>query len=131
MVPQGGSCIIRAKDAALLQDRHHAVHEGVELTGKERRHDVEAVGRPGPEPAFQHVGDLRRRTDQEQVAARDADLKVVADCAGGTVSLVLPTLLGRIGVEVHTLNNRLDEVNQGYEDMMAGRNIRGVIIHEH
>jgi mannose-1-phosphate guanylyltransferase/phosphomannomutase len=42
---------------------------------------------------------------------RDADLKVVADCAGGTVSLVLPTLLGRIGVEVHTLNNRLDEVN--------------------
>ena len=41
---------------------------------------------------------------------RDADLKVVADCAGGTVSLVLPTLLGRIGVEVHTLNNRLDEV---------------------
>jgi mannose-1-phosphate guanylyltransferase/phosphomannomutase len=42
---------------------------------------------------------------------RDADLKVVADCAGGTVSVVLPTLLGRIGVEVHTLNNRLDEVN--------------------
>jgi mannose-1-phosphate guanylyltransferase/phosphomannomutase len=41
---------------------------------------------------------------------RDADLKVVADCAGGTVSVVLPTLLGRIGVEVHTLNNRLDEV---------------------
>jgi mannose-1-phosphate guanylyltransferase / phosphomannomutase len=41
---------------------------------------------------------------------RDADLKVVADCAGGTVSTVLPTLLGRIGVEVHTLNNRLDEV---------------------
>ena len=41
---------------------------------------------------------------------RDADLKVVADCAGGTGSLVLPTLLGRIGVEVHTLNNRLDEV---------------------
>jgi mannose-1-phosphate guanylyltransferase / phosphomannomutase len=39
-----------------------------------------------------------------------ADLKVVADTAGGTVSLVLPTLLGRIGVEVHTLNNRLDEV---------------------
>jgi mannose-1-phosphate guanylyltransferase / phosphomannomutase len=42
---------------------------------------------------------------------RDANLKVVADCAGGTVSLVLPTLLGRIGVEVHTLNNRLDEIN--------------------
>jgi mannose-1-phosphate guanylyltransferase / phosphomannomutase len=44
------------------------------------------------------------------VGVRDAGLKVVADCAGGTVSLVLPSLLGRIGVEVLTLNNRLDEV---------------------
>ena len=41
---------------------------------------------------------------------RGAGLKVVADCAGGTVSVVLPTLLGRIDVDVHTLNNRLDEV---------------------
>jgi len=41
---------------------------------------------------------------------REAGLKVVADCAGGTASLVLPSLLGRIGVEVLTLNNRLDEV---------------------
>src|SRR6185369_16048525 len=39
---------------------------------------------------------------------REAGLKVVADCAGGTASLVLPSLLGTIGVEVHTLNNRLD-----------------------
>jgi mannose-1-phosphate guanylyltransferase/phosphomannomutase len=42
---------------------------------------------------------------------REAGLKVVADCAGGTASLVLPSLLGTIGVEVHTLNNRLDEVS--------------------
>jgi mannose-1-phosphate guanylyltransferase / phosphomannomutase len=41
---------------------------------------------------------------------RGAGLKVVADCAGGTVSVLLPTLLGRIDVDVHTLNNRLDEV---------------------
>jgi len=41
---------------------------------------------------------------------REASLKVVADCAGGTASLVLPSLLGRIGVDVLTLNNRLDEV---------------------
>jgi len=32
--------------------------------------------------------------------------------------------------ELITRKYRLDEVNQGYEDMMAGRNIRGVIIHE-
>jgi S-(hydroxymethyl)glutathione dehydrogenase/alcohol dehydrogenase len=33
--------------------------------------------------------------------------------------------------ELITTRYTLDQVNQGYEDMMAGRNIRGVIIHEH
>jgi alcohol dehydrogenase (nicotinoprotein) len=33
--------------------------------------------------------------------------------------------------ELVTRTYALDEVNRGYEDMMAGRNIRGVIIHEH
>ncbi|HEY0869883.1 MAG TPA: mannose-1-phosphate guanyltransferase, partial [Acidothermaceae bacterium] len=39
----------------------------------------------------------------------DAGLKVVIDTAGGTAALVLPTLLGRIGIDVLTVNNRLDE----------------------
>lgn len=39
----------------------------------------------------------------------DAGLKVVLDCASGTSSLVLPSLLGRVGVDVLTVNNRLDE----------------------
>jgi mannose-1-phosphate guanylyltransferase/phosphomannomutase len=55
-----------------------------------------------------YTHELRRTVDLRGV--RDAGLKVVADCAGGTTSLVLPSLLGRIGVEVLTLNNRLDEV---------------------
>jgi mannose-1-phosphate guanylyltransferase/phosphomannomutase len=42
-------------------------------------------------------------------AVRETGMKVVADCAGGTTSLVLPNLLGRIGVDVLTINNRLDE----------------------
>jgi alcohol dehydrogenase (nicotinoprotein) len=33
--------------------------------------------------------------------------------------------------ELITTRYKLEEVNQGYEDMAAGRNIRGVIIHEH
>ena len=33
--------------------------------------------------------------------------------------------------ELITTRYSLDQVNQGYEDMMSGRNIRGVIIHEH
>jgi mannose-1-phosphate guanylyltransferase / phosphomannomutase len=41
----------------------------------------------------------------------DAGLKVVIDTAGGTAALVLPTLLGRIGIDVLTVNNRLDEAS--------------------
>src|SRR5262249_40490108 len=40
---------------------------------------------------------------------REAGLKVVLDCADGTAAVVLPSLLGPIGVEVLTLNNRLNE----------------------
>jgi mannose-1-phosphate guanylyltransferase/phosphomannomutase len=54
-----------------------------------------------------YTTELLRRIDMSGV--RDAELKVVADCAGGTASLVLPGLLGRIGVDVLTVNNRLDE----------------------
>jgi mannose-1-phosphate guanylyltransferase/phosphomannomutase len=41
----------------------------------------------------------------------EAGLKVVVDTAGGACSLVLPMLLGRLGVEVLTVNNRLDELS--------------------
>lgn len=39
------------------------------------------------------------------------DMKVVVDCAGGTSALVLPTLLGRVGVDVLTVNARLDDIS--------------------
>ena len=39
----------------------------------------------------------------------EAGLKVVVDTAGGAAALVLPTLLGRLGIDVLTVNNRLDE----------------------
>lgn len=54
-----------------------------------------------------YTRELLNRVDMSGVT--EAGLKVVADCAGGTASLVLPGLLGRIGVEVLTVNNRLDE----------------------
>jgi mannose-1-phosphate guanylyltransferase/phosphomannomutase len=47
----------------------------------------------------------------DMTGVREARMKVVADCAGGTASLVLPSLLGRIGVDVLTLGNRLDEIS--------------------
>ena len=33
--------------------------------------------------------------------------------------------------ELITRRYRLEDVNQGYQDMLDGKNIRGVIIHEH
>nr|WP_036553816.1 mannose-1-phosphate guanyltransferase [Nocardiopsis sp. CNT312] len=51
--------------------------------------------------------DLLRSVDTTGIA--EAGLKVVVDCAGGTGALILPSLLGRIGVDVLTVNNRLDE----------------------
>jgi mannose-1-phosphate guanylyltransferase / phosphomannomutase len=56
-----------------------------------------------------YTRDLLRRVDMSGV--REAELKIVLDCAGGTTALVLPTLLGKVGVEVLTMNNRLDEAN--------------------
>ncbi|GAA3191935.1 mannose-1-phosphate guanyltransferase [Actinocorallia longicatena] len=53
--------------------------------------------------------DLLRRVDMTGVA--EAELKIVVDCAGGVSSLVLPGLLGKVGVEVLTRNNRLDEAH--------------------
>ena len=47
----------------------------------------------------------------DMTAVRETGMKVVADCAGGTTSLVMPSLLGRIGVDVLTINGRLDEIS--------------------
>jgi mannose-1-phosphate guanylyltransferase/phosphomannomutase len=67
-----------------------------------------------------YTQELARSVDLTGV--REAGLKVVVDCAGGTVSLVLPSLLGRLGVEALTVNNRLDEGNptQSLAQVRAG-----------
>ena len=54
-----------------------------------------------------YAQDVLRTVDVRGVA--EAGLKVVLDTAGGAAALVLPTLLGRIGVDVLTVANRLDE----------------------
>jgi mannose-1-phosphate guanylyltransferase/phosphomannomutase len=56
-----------------------------------------------------YTRELLRCVDMDGV--QDAGLKLVADCSGGTASLVLPGLLGLIGVDVLTVNNRLDEAS--------------------
>ena len=56
---------------------------------------------------------------------------------GGNPFEEIPRMLdlyrgGRLKLdELITTRYRLDDVNQGYQDLLAGRNIRGVIVHEH
>jgi mannose-1-phosphate guanylyltransferase/phosphomannomutase len=56
-----------------------------------------------------YTQELLRCVDTSGVA--DAGLKIVLDCAGGAASMIMPTLLGRLGAEVLTVNVRLDERN--------------------
>ncbi len=51
--------------------------------------------------------ELLRRVDT--VGVTDAGLKVVLDTAGGTSALVLPSLLGRLGIDAMTVNNGFNE----------------------
>jgi mannose-1-phosphate guanylyltransferase/phosphomannomutase len=53
--------------------------------------------------------ELLRCVDTSGVA--EAGLKVVVDTGGGTASLVLPSLLGRLPVDAMIVNNGLDEVS--------------------
>ncbi len=54
-----------------------------------------------------YAAELLRCVDTDGLAK--ADLKIVVDAAGGTTSLVLPMLLGRLGVDVLTVNTGMDE----------------------
>ncbi|MDP3712821.1 MAG: mannose-1-phosphate guanyltransferase [Mycobacteriales bacterium] len=56
-----------------------------------------------------YAQELLRNVDVSGVA--EAHLKVVLDTAGGAAALVLPTLLGRLGVDVLTVNGRLSETS--------------------
>ncbi|MBO3748522.1 mannose-1-phosphate guanyltransferase [Streptosporangiaceae bacterium NEAU-GS5] len=56
-----------------------------------------------------YARELQRCVDMSGV--KDAEMKVVVDCAGGVSALVLPSLLGRVGVDVLTVNNRLDDAS--------------------
>jgi mannose-1-phosphate guanylyltransferase/phosphomannomutase len=53
--------------------------------------------------------ELLRRVDTTGIS--EAGLKVVVDTGGGTAALVLPSLLGRLGLEALTVNSGLDEAS--------------------
>ncbi|MBB0244857.1 mannose-1-phosphate guanyltransferase [Streptomyces alkaliphilus] len=54
-----------------------------------------------------YTGSVLRAVDTRGIA--DAGLKIVVDAANGSAGLVLPSLLGRLGVDALTVNPGLDE----------------------
>ncbi len=60
-----------------------------------------------PRAVESYVQELMSAIDLSGVS--EAKLKVVIDCAGGVASMVLPSLLGRVDVEVLIVNGRLDD----------------------
>ncbi len=96
--------------------------EGADLSLGAQRTLDRVVSRQEFRRAFpSEIGELRFPARTADIYTRDlldqvdisglaeGNLKIVIDPAGGATSLVLPTLLGRLGVDVLTVNGRLDE----------------------
>jgi len=75
-----------------------------------------------------YTHELLRVVDMSGVA--EAGLKVVIDSSGGAAAVVLPNLLGRLGVDVLTMNVGLDEVRptETPEDRRAALRTLGAIV---
>lgn len=56
-----------------------------------------------------YTAELLRSIDTSGIA--EAELKVVLDTGGGAAALVLPNLLGRLGVDVFSVNTGIDEAH--------------------
>ncbi|KWX01362.1 mannose-1-phosphate guanyltransferase [Carbonactinospora thermoautotrophica] len=63
-----------------------------------------------------YANELLASIDTSGIA--EAELKIVLDTAGGTTALVMPALLGRLGVDVLTVNTGMDEAHptETYEE---------------
>ena len=68
MIAQRRPLIVGAEQAALLQDRHHELHEILKAFVEIRRHHVEAVGCVINEPVLQGVGDAFGRAGPARAA---------------------------------------------------------------
>jgi S-(hydroxymethyl)glutathione dehydrogenase/alcohol dehydrogenase len=98
-----------------------------------------AVIRKGGQLTITGLGHQTRKNVQVSGAELTLFEKRIVGSLFGSANPVydIPRLLGlyRSGDlkldELITRRYRLEEINQGYQDMLEGRNIRGVIVHEH
>ena len=68
MVSERAAGVVRAKQSALLQDRHDLIDEIIEGAGKPGRHQIEPVRRPRDEPFLKAVGHELRCPAQQPMS---------------------------------------------------------------
>src|SRR6266478_206789 len=69
LLAQGAGQVVALVSAALLQDRHHQIHEVLKALGRHDAAQIEAVDVGFLDPGDQIVGHLLGRTDDRRVAA--------------------------------------------------------------
>ena len=103
------------------------VTDAINITGKTGKVTVTAIGKADEKQIQVNGGTLVGYTRQVQGA-------LFGNCNPLTD---IPRLLGlyRAGDlkldELITNRYRLEDLNQGYQDMNDGKNIRGIIVHDH
>jgi S-(hydroxymethyl)glutathione dehydrogenase/alcohol dehydrogenase len=99
---------------------------------------VEAI-RKGGTAVITGLADPNKLTVQLSGAGLTLYEKTVKGSLFGSANPVydIPKLLGMYQAgklkldELITKRYTLDQVNEGYDDLLAGKNIRGVMVHEH
>jgi NDMA-dependent alcohol dehydrogenase len=127
------------RDVTRGEGADHAVITIGVMDAQVLRNAVEAIGKGGSVV----VTSVGGGPDNHTIAINGSPVtgwhkNIQGSLFGGANPLYdMPRLLGlwRAGQlkleELITNRYRLDEINQGYKDMLEGRNIRGVLIHEH
>jgi NDMA-dependent alcohol dehydrogenase len=116
---------------------HALVTVGV-LTSETVDHAVNAVGKNGT-VTITAVGNVQELAVQANAAVLVGYQKKIQGTlfGGGNPLFDIPHMFdlyraGRLKLdELITTRYRLDQVSQGYQDMLAGKNLRGMIVHEH
>jgi mannose-1-phosphate guanylyltransferase/phosphomannomutase len=75
-----------------------------------------------------YAAEIMRRIDTSGIA--EAQLKVVVDTAGGNAALVLPNLLGRLGIDAFSVNTGLNEARptEGQRERQAALTRLGELV---
>jgi S-(hydroxymethyl)glutathione dehydrogenase/alcohol dehydrogenase len=117
---------------------HQAIVTVGTLTAEVIDQAFNAVGKAGT-VVLTAVGGFRDRTIQLPAQVATLWKKTIKGSLFGECNPTadIPALLGLYQSgdlrleELITARYRLEQINEGYEDMLGGRNIRGVIVHEH